>query len=195
MLAEKEVLSDRVRELERQIADLSQQLEEAKRGVPQPAGHHAEQDFPAFSAWADDGCSKRGGDDEELSFLLQRGVDAIEYLAPEEVERLLKSVNVAYLSPEGKGPEICQGYICGIRRGSSWLVYAALFGVESHRTRVYEPEEQPSDEQSYLRALRGAIAFAEQVGLLMEPEKSGVLNEQHREMVLRCPVLRGRGKG
>jgi hypothetical protein len=49
---------------------------------------------------------------------------------------------------------------------------------------------QPEDEQSYARTIRGAISFAEEVGLMMDPVKLGASSLQQQECLTRCPVLR-----
>ena len=127
-------------------------------------------------------------------FLLHADLTAIEYLCPDEVVQLHQSTNKAYLSPDGKGQESCRGYICGLRKDSSLLVFAAIFGMQSGRTRVYLPEVQPEDEHAYARTVQGAISFAEEVGLMMEPVKLGSTPLQLHECLKRCPVLRNSGQ-
>ena len=127
-------------------------------------------------------------------FLLHADLTAIEYLCPDEVVELHQSTNKAYLSPDGKGQESCRGYICGLRKDSSLLVFAAIFGMQSGRTRVYLPEVQPEDEHAYARTVQGAISFAEEVGLMMEPVKLGSTPLQLHECLKRCPVLRNSGQ-
>lgn len=122
------------------------------------------------------------------TFLLQRDMERIEFSSPDDV-RLYRSINVAYVSPEGKGQEICEGFICCIRSGVTLCVYIALSGKESGRTRIYIPETQPADQKSYLATVAAAIAFGDQIGLVMELEKAET--RQRRSALLRaCPVLR-----
>lgn len=131
--------------------------------------------------------------DDEASpgrFLLSAGLKAIEYSCLDDVVELHQSINNAYLSPDGKGQESCRGYICSLKKGTSMQVFAALLGIQSGRTSVYVPEVQPEDEQSYARTIRGAISFAEEVGLMMEPVKLGASSLQQQECLTRCPVLR-----
>ena len=123
-------------------------------------------------------------------FLLQAGLTAIEYGSPEDVEELHQSVNLAHLSPEGKGQESCQGYICCLGKAGSRQVFAALFGTKSGRTWVYLPEVQPGDGPEYDSAVRGAIDFAEAVGFIMEPVQLGTARRQHNKAVTHCPVLK-----
>ncbi|HBG04777.1 MAG: hypothetical protein A2075_01090 [Geobacteraceae bacterium GWC2_58_44] len=133
------------------------------------------------------------GSDDHVSpvrFLLQAELTAIEYLCPDDVVELHQSINNAYLSPDGKGQESCRGYICGLRKGASVQVFAAISGVQSGRTSVYVPEVQPEDDHSYTTTVRGAISFAEEVGFMMEPIKLDVSSLQQHESLVRCPALR-----
>lgn len=146
-----------------------------------------------FSALADLHDFFPAGLDDEASpgrFLLNAGLKSIEYSCLDDVVELHQSINNAYLSPDGKGQESCRGYICSLKKGTSMQVFAALLGIQSGRTSVYVPEVQPEDEQSYARAIRGAISFAEEVGLMMEPVKLGASSLQQQECLTRCPVLR-----
>jgi len=122
-------------------------------------------------------------------FLLRPEIPAIEYDSPDQLE-LYQSVNVAYLAPEGKGQENCRGYLCVLRDGKGARVMAALYGLKSGRAWVYLPERQPADDSTCAKALREAIAFAEQVGFMMEAVQAPRSQEQYRELALSCPVLR-----
>jgi hypothetical protein len=148
------------------------------------------QELPIFSDVDDDFFPSGELESYPGRFLLQSGLTAIEYAAPDDIVELHQSINLAHLSPEGKGQENCQGYICCLRRDGAWLVFAALFGVKSGRTWVYLPEVQPGDEPAYASAVRGAISFAEDVGFIMEPVDLGAAHQQPSEAVMRCPVLR-----
>ena len=139
-----------------------------------------------FSA-ADDDFFPAGGEPEEGPgrFLLQAGLTAIEYAAPADVVELHQSINLAQLSPEGKQPASCLGFVCCLRTaGAAPRVTVALFGAQSGRTWVYLPEVQPEDQQAYRTAVAAAISFAEEVGFIMEPVQLGP------EVVRGCKVLR-----
>jgi len=157
---------------------------------PSPAADQA----PCFTPLADLGgndffaASDYGSD--PVRFLLNSKLDAIEYSSADEVVELHQSINNANLSPEGKGQESCRGYICSLKKGRAMRVFAAIRGTQSGRTRVYLPEEQPQDESSYAKTIRGAISFAEEVGLMMEPVKLDTAALQRREGIERCPALR-----
>lgn len=145
-----------------------------------------------FDASAEDdffGTSAATGD-EPIFFLLQKGIFAVEYESTAEVLNLYQSINFAYVSPEGKAQESCKGYVCGVIRGGSRKVYAALMGLESGKTWIYSPEEQPADDAGYARAVQEALRFAEEVGFLMEGVLPGAAGQQ-AEAIARCPVLRG----
>ncbi|WP_136523382.1 coiled-coil domain-containing protein [Geomonas ferrireducens] len=134
-----------------------------------------------FNFGADDGAP--------ILFMLESGLSAIEVQNTEDVLELHHSINNAYLSPEGTGgQESCQGYICGLRKGEKKEVFAAIYGTQSKLTRVYLPEEQPQDDDSYARTVRGAICFAEEVGLMMEPVP--LEGPKKMERLKRCPALR-----
>lgn len=145
--------------------------------------------FPVFST-TDFGAAV---EDTKPSFVLQPSLTEIGYSSDDDVFRLYQSVNCAYVSPEGKGQEICQGYICSIMRGERKMIYIALYGLDSRRTRVYLPDTEIGDDAAYDRALAAAITFGEQVGLVMEPEKIETSQEQRLELIKRCPVLKQRG--
>ncbi|TGU71054.1 hypothetical protein E4633_11945 [Geomonas terrae] len=133
-----------------------------------------------------------GADDgAPILFMLESGLSAIEVRNTEDVLELHHSINNAYLSPEGNGgQESCQGYICCLRKEDKKEVFAAIYGTQSKRTRVYLPEEQPQDDDSYVRTVRGAICFAEEVGLMMEPVSLEGSAEKKMERLKRCPALR-----
>lgn len=138
-----------------------------------------------FSACSDGGAP--------LRFTLDPSLPAIRYSGAEEVLELHQSINNANLAPDGKGQENCRGYICGLKRGGSLLVFAAIHGTKSGRTSVYLPEEQPKDDSSYASAVRGAIAFAEEVGLMMEPVMLDS-PERRDECIKKCPALTQTGQ-
>lgn len=123
-------------------------------------------------------------------FLLNAALSAIEYTSPDDVVELHQSINLAYLSPEGKGQESCKGYICCLKKTGTRQVFAALCGGKSGRTWVYLPEMQPVDDATYASAIRGAISFAEGVGFMMEPVDLRQARGQRDEAVMRCPVLK-----
>ncbi|MBJ6752599.1 coiled-coil domain-containing protein [Geomonas anaerohicana] len=132
-----------------------------------------------------------GDDGAAVRFLLESGMDAIDCPAAEDVLELHQSINNAYLSPEGTGgQESCQGYICCLRKGDEKAVFAAIYGTKSHRTRVYLPETQPRDDESYARTVRGAVSFAEEVGLMMERVPLEAPGPKRQERLKRCPALR-----
>ncbi|UPU35158.1 hypothetical protein M1B72_17125 [Geomonas paludis] len=137
-----------------------------------------------------DGFFSAGADDAPVRFLLESGLDAIDCPAADVLE-LHQSINNAYLSPEGTGgQESCQGYICCLRRGDEKTVFAAIYGTTNHRTRVYLPESQPRDDESYARTVRGAVSFAEEVGLMMERVPLEATGPKRQERLKRCPALR-----
>ncbi|WP_129126619.1 coiled-coil domain-containing protein [Geomonas oryzae] len=135
-----------------------------------------------FNFGADDGAP--------ILFILESSLSAVEVQSTEDVLELHHSINNAYLSPEGTGgQESCQGYICCLRKGEKKEVFAAIYGTQSKRTRVYLPEEQPQDDDSYARTVRGAISFAEEVGLMMEPVSLEGSAAKKMERLKRCPAL------
>ncbi|WP_136514711.1 coiled-coil domain-containing protein [Geomonas edaphica] len=136
-----------------------------------------------FASGADDGAP--------VLFILESGLSVIEVRSAEDVLELHQSINNAYLSPEGTGgQENCRGYICCLRKGETKEVFAAIYGTQSKRTRVYLPEEQPHDDDSYARTVRGAICFTEDVGLMMEPVPLDASPAKRVERLKRCPALR-----
>ncbi|MBU5614922.1 coiled-coil domain-containing protein [Geomonas azotofigens] len=138
-----------------------------------------------------DGFFSAAGDGEPVRFLLETGRDAIDCPSADDVLELHHSINNAYLSPEGSGgQESCQGFVCCLRKGEGKEVVAAIYGTASHRTRVYLPESQPVDEESYARTVRGAISFAEEVGLMMERVPLEATGQKRQERLKRCPALR-----
>ena len=151
--------------------------------VISPGFQDSDDDF--FPAGADsEGCPGR--------FLLQERMTAVEYVSPAEVVELHKSINLAYLSPDGKGQASCQGYICCLRTTAGALqVFVAFFAELSGRTWVYHPEVQPEDQSDYAKAMAGATHFAEGVGFMMEQLPLGPETRHHDEAVGRCQVLRG----
>jgi len=153
-----------------------------------PAPQSAE--LTPFGDLQDDFFSASDDDPAPGRFLLHAGLAAIEYRSPDEVVELHQSINNAYLSPDGKGQESCQGYICCLKKEGSLQVFAAIYGTKSGRTSVYLPEMPPEDEHAYARTVRGALSFAEEVGLMMEPVKLGSTPLQRHECLKRCPVLR-----
>jgi hypothetical protein len=130
---------------------------------------------------SDDGAAGGPG-----SFTLCPELAAIACTAPEQLVQLHTSSNVAYLSPDGKGPDSCQGYICCLRDGPGFRIFIGLFAPKSSRTWVYAPQFQPEDSDARARATAAAMEFAEGVGLMMEEIQVGT---GCRELVARCPVL------
>jgi hypothetical protein len=144
-----------------------------------PTFSDADDDFPQGDA-EPEGCPGR--------FLLRADLPAVQYDSPADVVELHQSINLACLSPDGKGSANCQGYICCVRAaGGALQVIVALFAAQSGRTWVYLPEVQPTDQKDYLNAVTGAIDFAEGVGFMMEQVR---LEPDRSEAVRRCQVLR-----
>jgi hypothetical protein len=124
-------------------------------------------------------------------FLLKAGLDAIEYALPDQVLQLHQSINLAQISPDGKVPVSCQGYVCCLKTATGApQVFVAIFGTQSGQTWIYHPEVQPEDQHGYANAIKGAIAFAEGVGFIMEAVQLGADSQHHDEALLRCQVLR-----
>jgi len=124
-------------------------------------------------------------------FLLQPAVNAIEYATPAELVVLQRSINVAQLSPDGKSPVSCHGYVCALKSAHGVLtVHAALCNEKEGTTWLYAPEIQPENEQDLARTVSAAIEFAEGVGFLMEPIALGSSEKSAGEAILRCPALR-----
>lgn len=146
-------------------------------------------DFTPLGELQDGFFSAADDDSSPVRFTLQTKLRTIEYVSPDEVVDLQQSVNNAFLSPEGKGQENCEGYICGLRKGGARQVYVAIYGVKSERASVYVPEAQPEDDIAYARTIRGAISFAEEVGLMMESVKLDPASKKE-ECLKRCPVLK-----
>ncbi|QXE89143.1 hypothetical protein KP001_11765 [Geomonas subterranea] len=131
------------------------------------------------------------GEGEPVRFLLETSLNAIDCPTADDVLELHHSINNAYLSPEGTGgQESCLGYVCCLRKGESKEVFAAIYGTTSHKTRVYLPETQPQDDESYARTVRGAISFAEEVGLMMERVPLEATGQKRQDSLKRCPALR-----
>ncbi|QWV94276.1 hypothetical protein KP004_03565 [Geomonas oryzisoli] len=150
-----------------------------------------ENSFVPLGDLHDAGFFSAADDDEPVRFLLETGLDAIDCPAAEDVLELHQSINNAYLSPEGTGgQESCQGYICCVLKEKKKQVFAAIYGTKSHRTRVYLPESQPKDDESYARTVRSAINFAEEVGLMMERVPLETTGQKRQESLKRCPALR-----
>ena len=167
----------------RQTADESEWYQAAPAKLP--AGREfcaADDDF--FPAAEDaDGSPGR--------FLLKAGLYAIEYASPDQVLQLHQSINLAQISPDGKVPVSCQGYVCCLKTAAGApQVFVAIFGTQSGQTWIYHPELQPEDQHGYANAIKGAIAFAEGVGFVMESVQLGADRRPHDEAVLRCQVLR-----
>ena len=162
---------------------------DADAEFPQPG--QEEPFFVPLGDLAGGGFSAGGDDGAPVLFMLESGLTAIEVRSTEDVLELHHSINNAYLSPEGTGgQESCQGYICCLRKGDAKEVFAAIYGTQSKRTRVYLPEEQPRDDDSYARTVRGAICLAEEVGLMMEPVPLDGSAAKKMERLKRCPALR-----
>lgn len=176
-----------------ELPELSPQRPQAETDLEIGVNHAAAgqlPELPLFSEPDDDFFpSEEGLESCPGRFLLQTGLTAIEYAMPDDVVELHQSINVANLSPEGKGQESCQGYVCCMAKAGVLRVFAALFGAKSGRSWVYFPEVQPGDELAYASAVRGAISFAEGVGFIMEPVELGAASRQHDDAITRCPVL------
>jgi len=145
--------------------------------VPEPADFSGSDDF--FPS--DDGDGDGPG-----RFLLQPSRTGILYHSVAELVELHCSVNVAQLSPDGKAPVTCQGYICGLESSGQRAVRVALYAPQDGRCWVYEPEQQPSDPAQWQRTIAAAVEFAEGVGFLMERVSFSAPAEAARN----CPVLR-----
>lgn len=155
-----------------------------------PAADQAPYFTPLADLQGNDFFSASDTESDPIRFLLSAKLDAIEYSKAEDLVELHQSINNANLSPDGKGQENCRGYICSLKKEEAVQVFAAIHGTQSGRTSVYLPEEQPRDEAGYAKAIRAAIGFAEEVGLMMEPVKIDPLAPQQREVIEKCPALR-----
>jgi hypothetical protein len=131
--------------------------------------------------------SDDGAADGPGCFTLCPELAVITCSAPEQLVQLHTSSNVAYLSPDGKGPDSCQGYICCLQDEPGFRIFIGLFAPKSSRTWVYAPQFQPQDSDARAKATAAAVEFAEGVGLMMEDIHLGT---GCRELVARCPVLR-----
>ncbi len=162
---------------------------------PSPVAAQAPDFPPLADLHGGDFFSASDDGSEPVRFLLNSKLDAITYSDAEDLVELHQSINNANLAPDGKGQESCRGYICAVKEGGAARVFAAIHGTQSGRTRVYLPQEQPKDEPSYAKTIKGAISFAEEVGLMMEPVKLDAPALQQSEWVPKCPALRKIEKG
>ena len=115
---------------------------------------------------------------------------AVDFGEPGDIVELQASINVARITPDGEQPQNSNAYICVLQRGETFRVYAALHLLQSGRTIVYVPEEQPADDAACRSALRGAVGFAEAVGFMMDRVPLAADPAQRLEALKRVPVLR-----
>lgn len=135
----------------------------------------------------DEGQADQAG---EWRFALQAGQTCIEYLGEEEIVELYHSTNFAHVSADGRGQENCRGYICCLKGGGGWQTFVALQGTESGSFWVFAPARQPVDPQELAASRKEAHRFAEEVGFIMEPIRRDDSQDQLRQAVARCPVLK-----
>lgn len=130
----------------------------------------ADDDFFPAGDDTSDGCGM---------FLLKPGAGPLSYRKPEDVLEFYRSVNVASLSPEGKAPVVCQGYIFAVGSERQLQVAVALHAATCGRFWLYLPERQPEHAEELSQAISAALTFAESVGLLMEqvpaPDRAATL--------------------
>jgi|GEM_PF-4659073 len=179
---EKAVLAKESGRLSALLEERTREFEVAQPG-PEPAAN-GEDEGLFFGSWPTESVS-------EVMFVRSAGLRAIEYSSPEEVVGLQKSYNLAQVALDGGAPETCEGYICCLRTGGELQVFAAVYGRQSGRAGVYRPEVQPAGEEGLAAAVAGAVAFHEQVGLMMEPFDLHP-SLKRAALVPGCPVLRAK---
>ncbi|HEY6009582.1 MAG TPA: hypothetical protein VIU40_14750, partial [Geobacteraceae bacterium] len=138
--------------------------------------------YSSFGGDADDGPPQL--------FLPDKAMTAVEYGEPGDLVVLQASINVARITPDGELPQNSNAYICAIRTGEALRVYIALHLLQSGRTIVYVPEEQPVDDAACRSTLRSAVGFAEAVGFMMDVVHLSAEPAQRGEALKRVPVLR-----
>lgn len=128
------------------------------------------------------------GEEGPVRFALAPDLLTIAYEAAEDVVEMHQSINNANIAPDGTGQESCRGYIFGLKAGETRTVFAVIYGTQSGKARVYQPERQPWDATSYAQAVLGAVSFAEEVGLMME-QVHHPSPAKRKDYLQKCPVL------
>jgi hypothetical protein len=106
-----------------------------------------------------------------------------------DVARVYKSVSPLTVALAGIPPEVCEAYVCIIRKNDAVRLHLGL-ATGGNRIFIYSPESQPDTEPALAGVLKDALAFVEAMGFGME-ELNLNYSPAMRDVVLRdIKVLR-----
>lgn len=102
------------------------------------------------------------------SFIPAPDLDFVEIASTEEVRELYQSINVVEFNPGGNRPQKCHAYICAVGEAPAPTVYLCWRLLKENRNLIYVPEEQPTEPESFAKAMKDAVYYFESIGFMID---------------------------
>lgn len=131
----------------------------------------------------------RKSSSEQATFTIDTSKKCVDYLHPEDVLEIYKSLNRARVAMGDNTTETCDAFVCSLQENGTPHVYIALYLVDRKDILVYVPEQQPANDEDLARVMADGFDFIEIVGFLMDPMDLGHDAESRRKILGKVPVL------
>ena len=131
----------------------------------------------------------RKSSSEPATFTIDTSKTRVEYLHPEDVLEIYKSLNRARVAMGDNTTETCDAYVFSMQENGTPHVYIALYLVDRKDILVYVPDQQPANDEDLARIMADGFDFIEIVGFLMDPMDLGQDAERRRKILGKVPVL------
>lgn len=126
---------------------------------------------------------------EPATFTIDTSKTGVEYLHPEDVREIYKSLNRARVAMGNNTTETCDAYVFSLQENGTPHVYIALYLVDRNDILVYVPDQQPANDEDLARIMADGFDFIEIVGFLMDPMDLGQGAESRRKILGKVPAL------
>jgi hypothetical protein len=131
----------------------------------------------------------RKSSSEQATFTIDTSKKCVDYLHPEDVLEIYKSLNRARVAMGDNTTETCDAFVFSLQENGTPHVYIALYLVDRKDILVYVPEQQPANDEDLARVMADGFDFIEIVGFLMDPMDLGHDAESRRKILGKVPVL------
>jgi len=131
----------------------------------------------------------RKSSSEQTTFAIDTSKKRVEYLDPEDLLEIYKSLNRARVAMGNNTTETCDAYVFSLREKGNLRVYIALYLLDRKDILVYVPDKQPVDDEDLARIMADGFDFIEIVGFLMDPMDLGHDVESRQKILGKIPVL------
>ena len=108
-----------------------------------------------------------------VTFTLDKSKVNVEYLHPEDVMEVYKSLNRTRVARDDNTTVTCDAYVFSVRENGISHVYIAFYLVDSKEVMVYVPEKQPANDEELASVMSDGFDFIEIVGFMMDPMDLG----------------------